>query len=382
MKSTLLITASKKPLLSSTEQILVSDLRLNESIKNATKWGEKYFNKVEVIEVFHWVDNIRKILKILDYLLPVDGLLSIHLLKGLPHGKFFRSIDQIRYEISISLNGRFDLVEWNDSTPDAVQLVYKKIEDTNVTNDNSSSWTFGIPSGGENIDLLRDTIKSIRSQEIPNYEILICGPEKLRNYFENQKDIQIVEEKKQKDIRVPICHKKNQLLSSSQYENLMIMHDRYTLPLDWYERMKEFGNYFDILCLPTVNRRNERFAVDWMEWGYPISDRMIKIRFLSYFDKSHHTIVPGGCVVLKKQVSKLVSFDERLFWGELEDVHLSKVAHLMGCSIELDAKNKVVSKEMRHTANGVGSGVLALVKSISIMKVIVLQWIYKYSREK
>ena len=87
------------------------------------------------------------------------------------------------------------------------------------------NWTFGIPSGGKKDEWINELILSIVKQKISNYEIIICGPYKNKD-FKKQYNIKILEDVVlNNDIRIPICHKKNRIIRNSSYENICILHN-------------------------------------------------------------------------------------------------------------------------------------------------------------
>src|SRR5205814_4580414 len=89
-------------------------------------------------------------------------------------------------------------------------------------------------------------------QGIPNYEILICGPDKIGAAVQDSNARLLPDVVHGEDIRGPICAKKNRIMRASRYNNLCVMHDHFALPATWYERMRRYGNFFDFL-----NVRNE-----------------------------------------------------------------------------------------------------------------------------
>ena len=151
-----------------------------------------------------------------------------------------------------------------------------------LLNDNISSWTFGIPFGGKNSIWVEELILSIVNQKIPNYEIIICGPYRNKDFINNYNLKIITDVKLENDIRIPICHKKNKIIKNASFENICILHDRFLLQRNWYIKMKEYGNYFDYLCLPTKDLNMNRFDVDWMEFNFPISQKYKRNKSFEY----------------------------------------------------------------------------------------------------
>ena len=55
--------------------------------------------------------------------------------------------------------------------------------------------------------------------------------------------------------------------------------------------------------------------------------------------------------------------DERIHWGELEDMHLSKVAYLDGSLINIDKNNFFISRAVNHIPKMIKSNFLNKIKS-------------------
>ena len=85
-----------------------------------------------------------------------------------------------------------------------------------------------------------------------------------------------------------------------------------------------------------------------MKFGYPINSRFRLNRTLAYDEWHHDAIIPGGVMIFKKHLIEKNLFDERLFWDELEDMQISKMAYLNGMLISLDKINYFISREVRH----------------------------------
>lgn len=305
---------------------------------------------------------IRHVIKQLDILLEQNGIFEMILIENKFHSGAFLSVDQVNYEFSLSTFGRYDLIE-KESINGFVILKYQKKSNTIDIKDSISHWTFGIPSGGKNTDWIDELILTIVNQEIPNLEIIICGKYENKELIEKY-DLRIIDDVVlQNDLRIPISHKKNKIINCAKHENICILHDRFLLPDKWYINMVEYGNYFDYLCLPTCDSQMNRFQVDWMEWSYPISDRFKRNKSLEYSKWSPNVIIQGGVVVGKRKLLKRHLLDERLFWGELEDIHFSKVAFLDGALINIDEKNAFISRSVNHNAKKINSHIMHKIKA-------------------
>ena len=102
-----------------------------------------------------------------------------------------------------------------------------------------SSWTFGIVTNGQRETWVDDLIQSILNQNIPDFEIVVCGryPNAQRN---NVKNVLFDGD----EARGWITKKKNLIISHATKENICLLHDRMRLHPQWYEGQKRFGNNF------------------------------------------------------------------------------------------------------------------------------------------
>lgn len=305
---------------------------------------------------------IRHMIKQLDILLDVEGVFEMDLIDSKFHSGSFLSIDQVKYEFSISTNGRYIL---NKKKSKNGFINYRFIKKSKILNidDSITCWTFGIPFGGKNSIWVEELILSIVNQKIPNYEIIICGPYRNKDFI-NKYNLKIIADVKlENDIRIPICHKKNKIIKNASFENICILHDRFLFQRNWYIKMKEYGNYYDYLCLPTKDLNMNRFDVDWMEFNFPISQKFKRNKSFEYSKWNPNIIIQGGVVIGKANLLKKHLLDERIHWGELEDMHLSKVAYLDGSLINIDKNNFFISRAVNHIPKMIKSNFLNKIKS-------------------
>jgi len=331
---------------------------------------------IEVPFVLQRTNQIRRFIKEMDILLAVDGKIKIVLYDCKAHASSLRSVHQVMCEFSLATNGRYCLVE-KDLDNDLLELTYRKHLSTNPKSDTIQRWTFGIVSDGRHNDWVRELIGSVSDQRIPEFEILICGPSPYAevdiskpNYVKIIDDVLLDD-----DIRAPISHKKNAIIKNAGYNNLCILHDRYLLPTDWYKKFQEYGNYYDAICLKTISKKGKRFGVDWMKFYHPLSDRFKINRPMLYNEWHEEAIIPGGVMVLKKSLIDGFMLDERLHWGEMEDLHLSKVAMLNGIYINVDSNNYFISRQVRHNPKNYSWFELHVYEKALWIRTIIVNWL-------
>jgi len=282
---------------------------IGDNFKNSENIFSKYSINPETLDfvsvdfIIQRSNKIRYIIKQLDILLKVNGLFEIILVDNKFHSSYFLSRDQVKYEFSLSTDGRYNLIK-KENSKGLLKLTFKKQK--NILNDKDSinRWSFGLPYGGNNEDNLNRLIKSIIIQKIPNFEIIICGPYKNKLFLNNKNIIIIDDIKLDNDIRIPICHKKNEIIKNCSYENIVILHDRFTLSDNWFKSMKNYGNYFDYLCLPTIDFNGFRFTVDWMKFNYPLTKRLAYNKSLNYNSWDPDVIIQGGVLISKKKIAQ------------------------------------------------------------------------------
>lgn len=314
---------------------------------------------------------IRFIIKELDILLETDGFFEINLINSKNHCSYFRSRDQVKYEFSISTNGRYVLIETRQNG-EYLKLIYQKKTATLPSSDTIDKWSFGIITNGKKIDSLNNLINTIINQNIPNFEIIICGPYPTNQKIDYSKIRILNDVLNENDLRFPIPTKKNKIITIAKFENLCILHDRFSLPINWFKQMKNYGNFFDFLCLPTLDNNHNRFAVDWMSFVFPLTSRLRRNKPLNYEYWSTDLIIQGGVIIGKTCQINKYKLDERLHWEEMEDIHFSKMAYLDGALFRLDENNFFYSESINHKSAKLPNGITNFLETIlwylSIMK--------------
>ncbi|OMO31695.1 hypothetical protein BH582_12160 [Vibrio sp. 10N.222.47.A9] len=186
------------------------------------------------------------------------------------------------------------------------------------------NWTFGIITAGKRKDYIAKIIESIKSQEIPKCEVIICGNVgEIENYSNDY--VKLINFNEKDDLGW-ITRKKNIIVESAKYNNICILHDRYILSDNWFSGFNEYGGDYDVLSLPQVfkNRNLPYWLENKAEMDNPYD--VNKICPESYWSK--HLYMPGGVNVFKKNVGVSIKYNESLFWNQKEDVELSRM-HLM-----------------------------------------------------
>ena len=187
--------------------------------------------------------------------------------------------------------------------------------------------TFGIVTSGspESQGMIDRVVESIERENIPEYEILVIG-----NYRGSPNDrvrvLPFDESVKPKWI----TRKKNIVTEQAKYENVVYMHDYVALEPGWYEGWERFGD-FSVAMNPIVNSDGSRYR-DWTLWAFDVGPSLSAIggkgpTYLLPYEEtslSKYMYFSGAYWVAKKDVMTTFPLDERLSWGEGEDVEWSK----------------------------------------------------------
>jgi len=204
-------------------------------------------------------------------------------------------------------------------------------------------FTFGIITGGEKnhrealsnkevIARIKKIIETIESQKISKYEIIIVGG--LNDYqdFNYVKHFEFTEKG-----NPWITRKKNIITQNASFENVVYMHDYYSLDKDWYSSMLAYGNNFKILMNQILDINNNRYhdweIVDFFEPGVSLLPYEVK-------DLTKFQYINGGFWIAKKNVMLEFPLNETLGWGSGEDLEWSSRVKTRYC-FELNEKAKI-----------------------------------------
>jgi hypothetical protein len=191
-------------------------------------------------------------------------------------------------------------------------------------------FSFGIITSDYTQQYLENTIQSIIDQNIENYEILVIGG---KNTFLNsfREDKQFIRHFKfDEDVKKKwITRKKNMIIEESNFENIVFLHDYLVLDRDWYKGYLDFGNNFFVCTNIIFNLDNTRFR-DWTlsPSNFLRIDKKLAINMeylLPYCEKklTKYMYISGAYWVAKKKFMKKNKLNEKLLWGQGEDIEWS-----------------------------------------------------------
>lgn len=341
-----IIWSYHKPKITKPNILYLTKKDINHLVRVYKKYkiAPESLDKVTILFLSDRNELIRYIIKELDILLKVGGEYLIKSTSTDDHAKFIRSKSQISYEFSVSTNGRYRNTELKSDSL-SVEMVYEKIQNVLSENDTINRWSFGIITDGRKNARVTEIIESIVSQGIPECEILICG-----NYDKQctyGKEVVVIEDVITRDIRAPICAKKNRIAEIAKYNNLVIVHDRYTFPKDWFQKMVNYGNYFELLSMPNVGANNGRVS-DWNTFSaFPSGTLRGDFLLPKYSQWTNWWYAQGGILIVKNLLYSSSPLDNRLHWGDLEDVQFSQIGNLKGWFYYFDVNNRIYTESSR-----------------------------------
>lgn len=186
------------------------------------------------------------------------------------------------------------------------------------------NWSFCICTDGNSDNRINFTIDSILYQNIPKFEILICGgwtsdiagrPHTRHIPFDETQ------------CNGWITRKKSILAQEAKFDNVVLLHDYFKFLPGWYEGWCSFGNDFEVANNVILNMEGTRHS-DWAVHPYDFwrsfPDRYEKDWNVSLlYDTvglSKIQYISGGYFVVKKDFMLRHPFDESLTWGQKEDL--------------------------------------------------------------
>jgi hypothetical protein len=178
-------------------------------------------------------------------------------------------------------------------------------------------FTFGITTDYKNEEQLNQVLDSIKTLNIPEYEILVIGD---RKYTKDGKVSYLHFDEKIKPGWV--TRKKNIICQVASYENIVLMHDYYVFDKDWYQSYVEFGEDWDICSNQQLLITGKRHFTDWVVWDDPIFPRYTCLPY-DEWSRTQYMYVSGGYFLTKKKVALDNPFNEDLLHGQAEDVEWS-----------------------------------------------------------
>lgn len=176
-------------------------------------------------------------------------------------------------------------------------------------------------------------------------EILICGPPQVLEALGPLANaVRLVDQPTSFATQGWITRKKNLLVDSARCDTIVVAHDRYVVPADFLRRLEAFGYDFDVLA-PRQQTADGMALPDWvaagdhLAWGVP--------GWMDHGDYHPFIYVNGGVLIARTELLQRVRWSELLFWGQAEDVDLSRRLSDQGVTPRLAREIVFVSEHPR-----------------------------------
>ena len=177
--------------------------------------------------------------------------------------------------------------------------------------------SFCITSDFSDLNRLNDIIASIRSLNIPEYEIIIIGENPPSDLYDTR-FINFDESIKTSWI----TRKKNILAQEAQYENIVMFHDYFVFDSEWYNEFLKFGDDWDVCSNSQLLITGHRHFADWVIWDHPTFPRWSSLPYTDW-DNTKYMYISGNYFLVKKSFILANPLNEDLTWGMSEDVEWS-----------------------------------------------------------
>lgn len=192
----------------------------------------------------------------------------------------------------------------------------KKNISVGITRD---GWSIVIITTGKQLDNIRAQIKSIESElDDSPFEIIVVGPRDLTNANLGPY-VKIVSYHELHLSPGWITRKNNVGIASTRYDKLVLTHDYLAFEPGWKKGFDRFGSNFDVCMNKIINMDGSRF-VDWVTADFPrIGQALLPYKI----NMTKYQYMSGSYVIVKRDFYKRYPLNEKLRWGESEDVEWS-----------------------------------------------------------
>lgn len=164
-------------------------------------------------------------------------------------------------------------------------------------------------------------IDSIHKLNIPtsDYEVLLIGPKKEVD-IPNINYIHFDDKAKR---GLWVTRKKNILANEAKFDNLVICNDYFIFDPEFYTNWVKFGEDWDVASNAQKFVTGERVFHDWCTLDHPNHPCWTMVHYDDW-TQTKYQYQAGGYVVAKKKTMLEYPFNEKLLWGQAEDVEWSK----------------------------------------------------------
>jgi hypothetical protein len=274
---------------------------------------------------------------------------------------------QVRYLCAKILGNFCDFIEVDNNKGEIILQKNKEYEEHNGI-------SFGVIFSGSDSDekLLFQAIESIididKTKDFP-YEIIICGPSvydknRLVQLYGGNNNIKYLPfDFEANGERLMICQKKNYIFTKSKYSIVSISHTRIKFSNDFVAKLK--SRHFDF-CTPAVYYSENNFNYHYLDFlligGYddifivpkllPLGGYKMLKNYLFRL-KGRFPAIDGGLNIFNKHIIQTPPYDDKVAWGEAEDLDLSARLFNQGVLIDFlyDIKCFSMTNKLWNTQN-------------------------------
>jgi hypothetical protein len=207
----------------------------------------------------------------------------------------------------------------------------------------NKGWSFCVVTAPGNESALLSCIEAINLEfsNLENYEIIVVGDTNISvNKLDKVQVIHFSEEFlslgisniyrfiRERSVKRllyrtgAICHKKNLAAKKAKYNKLCMMHDYVALEKGWRKGFDKFGEEWNI-SMNVINNKDGSRHRDWMSWDHPAFINRLSACLMPYDRYNKYMYISGTYFCVKKAFFLDNLLDEKLFWGEEEDVEWS-----------------------------------------------------------
>ena len=224
----------------------------------------------------------------------------------------------------------------------SVRLTHDVPRDSRLT-----ALAFAIVTDGRKPAGVRNFIDSVRkacARRGTPYEILVCGPLSVTDDLGSDSDVRLVEQPEAFSEFGWISEKKNLLVDAATAPLIVVTHDRYEVPEDFVEALDAFGADFDVLLPRQITTDGEPIP-DWvtlsdeLNWTTPA--------WMQHGDYHPYVYANGGAIIARTSMLRRVRWSPLLFWGQGEDVDLSRRLSDAGAVLRCSRNVTLVSAPTR-----------------------------------
>ena len=176
------------------------------------------------------------------------------------------------------------------------------------------------PTDQWNVEECIDSIEAQVESGLDDYDIVVVGSVDVKR--DNTRVIEFDEDSGPG--KIWLTRKKNIGASVAYHPNLVFMHSYYRLLPGWHEGIVTFGEDWDVCMTRVLNKDGTRFR-DWcLTPKIELPSHRSRERLMPYdFKATKNLYVSGGYWLAKKKFMERYPLDERLVWGQSEDVEWS-----------------------------------------------------------